>query len=95
MSKLPRPGDVLGDAAEVSEHLVGEDDRDRDRDQRLAQILALVPAQEELLHHQAHAATSRVPTIAGTIQWVRLTWLLDRPNAPPCPTRSRWSFSAM
>ena len=48
----PGPGDVLGDAAEVGEHLVGHDDRDRDRDQRLAQILALVPAQEQLLDRQ-------------------------------------------
>ena len=28
---------------------------DRDRDQRLAQVLALVPAQEELLHEQPDA----------------------------------------
>jgi hypothetical protein len=49
----PRPGDVLRDAAVVGEHLVGEDDRDRDRDKRLAQVLTLVPAQEELLHEQA------------------------------------------
>ena len=27
---------------------------DRDRDQRLTQILALVPAQEDLLHRDAH-----------------------------------------
>ena len=38
----------------MRKHLVGEDDRDRDRDQRLPQILSLVPAQEELLHDQAH-----------------------------------------
>ncbi len=50
------PGDALGDAAEVVEHLVGEDDRDRDRDQRLAQVLALVPAQQELLHDDADDA---------------------------------------
>ena len=48
------PRDVLGDAAEVGEHLVGEDDRDGDRDERLAQVLALVPAQEHLLHDQPH-----------------------------------------
>ena len=85
--EVARPGDVLGDAAEVGEHLVGEDDRDRDRDQRLAQVLALVPAQEELLHHDARAPRSAsVPTIAGTIQWVRLTWALVSPNEPPSPT---------
>ena len=44
--------DLVGDAAEVAEHLVGDDDRGRDRDQRLAQLLALVPAQEELLHRR-------------------------------------------
>ena len=48
------PGDVLRDPAEVGEHLVGEDDRDRDRDQRLAQLLTLVPAEERLLHPEAH-----------------------------------------
>ena len=51
--EVARPGDVLRDSAEVREHLVGEDDRDRDRDQRLAQVLALRPAEEELLHHEA------------------------------------------
>ena len=55
-SILPGPGDALGDAAEVVEHLVGEDDRDRDRDQRLAQVLALVPAQQDLLHDHADDA---------------------------------------
>ena len=51
-----RPRDALGDAAEVVEHLVGEDDRERDRDQRLAQVLALVPAQQHLLQHDADEA---------------------------------------
>ena len=37
----------------VGQHLVGEDDRHRDRDDRLAEILALVPAQEHLLDHHA------------------------------------------
>ena len=59
VSSLRGPRDVLGDAAEVGEHLVGEDDRDRDRDQRLPQLLALVPAQEDLLHQRAR----RRPTI--------------------------------
>ena len=34
----------------MGEHLVGDDDRERDRDQRLPQVLALIPAQEALLH---------------------------------------------
>ena len=37
----------------MGEHLVGDDHRDRDRDQRLAQLLALVPAQEDLLDDEA------------------------------------------
>ena len=57
--EVARPGDVLRDAAEVREHLVGEDDRDRDRDQRLAQVLALRPAEEELLHHEARGRDDR------------------------------------
>jgi hypothetical protein len=35
------------------QHHVGEDDRQRDRDQRLAQLLAEVPAQEHLLDREA------------------------------------------
>jgi hypothetical protein len=42
---------LLRDSAEVGERLVGDDDGDGDRDQRLAQLLTLVPAEEELLHH--------------------------------------------
>ena len=45
----------------MGEHLVGDDDRDRDRDQRLAQLLALVPAQEDLLDDEADGA-DRPPT---------------------------------
>jgi hypothetical protein len=37
----------------VHDHLVGEDRRDRDRDERLAQILTLVPAQQRLMDEQA------------------------------------------
>ena len=40
------------------------------------------------------AATTSVPTIAGTIQCVRLTCALDSPNEPPSPTMCRCSFSA-
>ena len=47
-----RPGDVLGKGAEVRDHLVGQDDRDRDRDQRLPELLTLVPTQEQLLHRK-------------------------------------------
>jgi hypothetical protein len=43
-------------AAEAHDHLIGEDHRDGDRDQRLAQVLALVPAQQQLLHHEPHGA---------------------------------------
>ena len=50
----------LGDPAEVGERLVGDDDPDRDRDQRLSQVLPLVPAQEELLHDEPdHADAER------------------------------------
>src|SRR5205823_12347610 len=37
---------------EVSQHLIAEDERKRNRDQRLAKLLALVPAQEELVHDE-------------------------------------------
>jgi hypothetical protein len=57
------PGQVDGIAAEllgardvareVGDDLVGDDHRDGDRDQCLAEFLALVPAQERLLHHEA------------------------------------------
>ena len=47
------PGDVLSEGPEVGDHLVGEDDRDRDRDQRLPELLTLVPAQEYLLDAEA------------------------------------------
>ena len=43
----------------MGEHLVGDDHRDRDRDQRLAQVLALVPAQEDLLDDEADDADAR------------------------------------
>ena len=46
------PRHRLREAAGAGEHLVGEDHRDRQRDQRLAQLLALVPAQEHLVHHE-------------------------------------------
>src|SRR3712207_8522451 len=39
--------------SEVGEHLVGQDDGDGDGDERLPQVLALVPAQQQLLHEQA------------------------------------------
>jgi hypothetical protein len=38
----------------VGDDLVGDDHRDRDRDQGLAELLALVPAEETLLRDQAH-----------------------------------------
>ena len=47
-----RPRHRLGQAAGAGQHLVGEDHGDGHRDQRLAQFLALVPAQEHLEHHQ-------------------------------------------
>ncbi len=63
----PRPRDADGVAAEllrpcrdrprkVGDHLVGDDHRDRDRDERLTEILSLVPAQQELLHGEAEHA---------------------------------------
>ena len=39
-------------------------------------------------------ATTSVPTRAGTIQCVKLIWLLESPNEPPSPTKWRCSFSA-
>ncbi len=56
-----REGHVLGGAAaRVHDDLVGHDHRDRDRDQRLAQLLALIPAQQHLLHHEPeHAGDER------------------------------------
>ena len=50
------PGDVLGKGAEVRDHLIGQDDRDRDRDQRLPKLLTLIPTQEQLLHGKADEA---------------------------------------
>ncbi len=61
------PGDADGVAAEplragrhgpweVRDHLVGDDHRDGDRDERLAEVLPLVPAQEELLHGETEDA---------------------------------------
>ena len=87
------PGDVLRDAAEVGEHLVGEDDRDRDRDQRLAQLLALVPAQERpAASPRPTTPTSSAPMSVGSTQLRRLTWSLVRPNTAPSPTQWRCSF---
>ena len=48
-----RPDHPLGETAEAGQHLIGEDHRDRHRDQGLAEILALVPAQEHLLDDEA------------------------------------------
>ena len=45
--------------AEVGQHLVGQDQRHGDRDQRLPQVLALVPAQEQLMHDQADGAAGQ------------------------------------
>ena len=50
------PGDVLREGTEVGDHLVGEDHRDRDRDQRLAKLLALIPAKEHLLDTESEGA---------------------------------------
>ncbi len=43
----------------MREHLVGDDHGDRDRDQRLPQLLALVPAEEHLLDDQTDDADHR------------------------------------
>ena len=40
----------------MRDHLIGEDDCDRDRDQRLPELLTLVPAKEQLLHSKADEA---------------------------------------
>ena len=61
-SRSVQPGQVRLDGdpvVEVRDHLVGEDHRDRDRDQRLAQLLALVPAEEDLLDDEADGADHR------------------------------------
>ena len=41
------------------------------------------------------AATAAVPTTTGQIHWIKLTWELARPRAPPLPTRCRWTLSAI
>ena len=68
-SRFVQPGQVTrrGEAlVEVGDHLVGDDHRDRDRDQRLPQLLTLVPAQEDLLHDEADEHRSRAAaTSAG------------------------------
>ena len=46
---------MLG-SAEPGEHLIGEDEGERDRDQRLAELLALVPAQEDEIEGEADEA---------------------------------------
>ena len=46
-------------AGKVRDDLVGDDDGDRDRDERLAQVLALVPAQQELLHGEPEHGDAR------------------------------------
>ena len=48
--------ELLRDASEMGERLVGDDHGDRDRDQRLAKLLPLIPAEKELLHHEADDA---------------------------------------
>ena len=69
-ARPPRPADAdgvpaeglgaLGDVPrEVGDHLVGDDQRDGDRDERLPEVLALVPAEKQLLHRQAEDARSR------------------------------------
>ncbi len=55
----PGPHQGLGESAEPCQHLVGEDDRDGDRDQRLAEILTLVPTQEQLMEHQTEQRGDR------------------------------------
>ena len=44
--------ELLRDPAEMGERLVGDDHGDGDRDQRLAKLLPLIPAEKELLHHE-------------------------------------------
>ncbi len=46
-------------AREVRDHLVGDDDGHGDRDERLAEVLALVPAQQELLHREPEHGDAR------------------------------------
>ena len=61
---LTEPGNDMscgGAAARVHDDLVGHDHRDRDRDQRLAQLLALVPAQQHLLHREPEQAGHDAP----------------------------------
>ena len=43
----------------MRDHLIGDDHRDRDRDQRLSEVLALVPAQEELLDQDSEDGDDR------------------------------------
>ena len=50
-AELLRPGRDV--AREVGDDLVGDDHRDRDRDQRLAQLLAGSPTEERLLSDEA------------------------------------------
>ncbi len=55
----PGPRDVLRERSEVGDHLIGEDDRNRDRDQRLPKLLTLVPAEKHLLHAETGDADAR------------------------------------
>ena len=58
---------ALGDVPrEVRDHLVGDDHRDGDRDQRLAEVLALVPAEQQLLHDQAEDRDHAHATSSGS-----------------------------
>ena len=93
--QVARPRDVLGDAAEMREHLVGEDDRDRDRDQRLTEVLALVPAQEQLLHHHSHRGDDERRDDRRHDPMRQVDLRACSPNPPPSPTMLRCSFSAM
>jgi hypothetical protein len=77
----------------MREHLVGDDDRDRDRNECLAKILALRPAENEL-RITVGGRDDRRPASAGTIQCVRLTCELCKPKELPPPIMSRWSLRA-
>ena len=49
LTALPPPTWTVPDRRKVRDHLVGDDHGDGDREQRLAEILSLVPAQQRLL----------------------------------------------
>ena len=91
-AELLRPGRDV--AREMGDDLVGDDHRDRDRDQRLAQLLTLVPAQERLLRDEADERRCKAQRRAsGTSHSQVLTSVLAIEK--PWPVIVCWTSYAM